>query len=231
MKQILEQTQLILNLIVPLIMIGFVRCLTFKYLVKQNLFLISFQPLFAILVIKFYIEVAYESKRQLGFIFASSTLLENWWYRLLVYLSIMPVIILFLANHFSKKSISERAEKYELVGENLVSYVMTYIVPLTTLSIKSNLSNVIANIILFIVIMILYVRLNLTYLNPVLIFFGFSIYKIYTVQSNGEKYDQEEIKYIISKKSEDKFDSLFIGQKPTFKVHELGASFLIDCEN
>lgn len=204
---------------------------TFKYLIKQNLFLISFQPLFIILAVKFFVEIGYDGKSKLDFFSILNILFTKsnyWWYYILIYLAIIPVIILFLRNFFTKNKSNERAKKFTTIRENIVSYFMTYIVPLTTLSVHSKLSNVIVNIILFIVVMVLYIRLDLTYLNPILIFFGFNIYKIYTVQPNGKNYKEERVKYIISKKNEDKFGRLFKNEKPVFEVHSLGGDLLME---
>lgn len=66
--------------------------------------------------------------------------------------------------------------KIERPDDTVISYMMTYIIPLLT---TDNLTNeiVIINIFLFILIGYLYIRLNLIYLNPLWSIFGYIMYK------------------------------------------------------
>ncbi|MFT8706163.1 MAG: hypothetical protein ABF777_03040, partial [Liquorilactobacillus satsumensis] len=133
---------------------------TFRLITKINLFVISFQPLFLILAIKFIFEKIENGKGKpmnFGSVWNSfCVLLSNNWYIALLYFSIMPIIVFILVCVSTKKHKPLRVKKYEKLGENLVSYVMTYIVPLTTLSVGSKFSDFLGNVILFLIIMILY---------------------------------------------------------------------------
>ncbi|MBN7275521.1 hypothetical protein GNF18_10250 [Ligilactobacillus pobuzihii] len=210
-----------------LVLVCFVtHCLVFKRLVKVNLFLISFQPLFFILFVKFVIEVIENSKKLnfnlAGFCNAFVQLFSNYWYIVLTYFAIAPIFVFCVVNHFSRHERQERAIKYEPLGENVVSYVMTYIVPLTTLTVQSKFSNFIGNIILFIIIMILYIRLDLTYLNPVLILCGYKIYKVYTTNLEGQSYKEDRIRYVLSKKNSDEFERQFKKEATFLTLCSLG---------
>lgn len=223
-----------------IVIVFLVQLLTFKCFAKLNMFLISFQPLFIILIFKFVIEKAelISNKNKLGFLKALnvsfSSLLNNNIFCLLLYISIIPILLLIFINCISKDVNYYNIKDFEVVSENIVSYVMTYIVPLTTLTVQSKLSDIVVNIILFLIIMILYVRLDLTYLNPVLLLFGYNIYKVYLVQMNGKNYlnnNDNDNMYSITRKSTSKLEEkLKNNSKCKFKVHSLGRNLLIDCQ-
>jgi hypothetical protein len=59
--------------------------------------------------------------------------------------------------------------------DTIISYIATYLLPLTTLD-NGNIRLIIANVGLFLVIGFLYVKLNLIYLNPTFLFFGYVPY-------------------------------------------------------
>ncbi|EKK0903688.1 hypothetical protein EB05_02128 [Enterococcus faecium] len=61
-------------------------------------------------------------------------------------------------------------------GDNVISYIMTYLTPMLSLELK-NESTLVINLSLFILIGILYVKNNLVYLNPMLSLFGYYIYE------------------------------------------------------
>lgn len=149
--------------------------------IKLQLFIISFQPLFFILAVKFLIYNVKSGKEDflLKCINSFWVLKDNLLYFIIVFLSFVPIIVFWVKYKKSKSFVTVTPYKYEKLGENLVSYVMTYIVPLTTLSKSSTISDYIGNIILFIIIMCLYIRLNLMYINPVLILFSYNIYKVF----------------------------------------------------
>ena len=79
------------------------------------------------------------------------------------------------------------------MGDNIVSYVMTYIVPLTSLSYSSSASEYTSNVLLFILIMVLYIRLDLVYLNPVLIILGWNTYHV--IETNSDSFLLTKAKY------------------------------------
>ncbi|MCP9312301.1 hypothetical protein KBX31_03170 [Liquorilactobacillus satsumensis] len=70
---------------------------TFRLITKINLFVISFQPLFLILAIKFIFEKIENGKGKpmnFGSVWNSfCVLLSNNWYIALLYFSIMPIIV------------------------------------------------------------------------------------------------------------------------------------------
>ncbi|WP_288531552.1 hypothetical protein [uncultured Secundilactobacillus sp.] len=58
-------------------------------------------------------------------------------------------------------------------GDSLINYIMAYIVPLSSFKIDQFFPSMVVNIILFVIIGILYIRLNLLYLNPLLALLGY----------------------------------------------------------
>lgn len=68
-------------------------------------------------------------------------------------------------------------ENIERPDDTIISYIMTYIIPIVTVN---NISKyeIIVNILLFILIGYLYIRLNLLYLNPLWSMFGYIPYRI-----------------------------------------------------
>ena len=68
-------------------------------------------------------------------------------------------------------------ENIERPDDTIISYIMTYIIPIVTVN---NISKyeIIVNILLFILIGYLYIRLNLLYLNPLWSMLGYIPYRI-----------------------------------------------------
>lgn len=198
--------------------------------IKLQLFIISFQPLFFILAVKFLIYNVKSGKEDflLKCINSFWVLKDNLLYFIIVFLSFVPIIVFWVKYKKSKSFVTVTPYKYEKLGENLVSYVMTYIVPLTTLSKSSTISDYIGNIILFIIIMCLYIRLNLMYINPVLILFSYNIYKVFLCSPDGTRSKQEEIGFLITKKSDIKMDNLLKSENPILNVKILASDLFFE---
>lgn len=64
----------------------------------------------------------------------------------------------------------------ENTGDTMISYMMTYIVPILSIDI-SDTKTLIVNLILYILIGFMYIKLSLIYLNPLWLFCGYYIYK------------------------------------------------------
>ena len=94
---------------------------------------------------------------------------------------------------------------------------MTYIVPLTSLSYSSQLSEYVSNISLFILIMILYIRLDLVYLNPVLML----RWNIFRAVLDGEN------RFVITKLTYAQFDSKAKNEKTKYDFQKLSNSLYL----
>lgn len=85
---------------------------------------------------------------------------------------------------------TRKVKSVSRISDGIVSYVMTYIVPLTSLSCSSYLPEYVSNVLLFVLIMILYIGMDLVYLNPVLILFKWNIFQIET---------DDTVKYVLTR--------------------------------
>ncbi len=91
---------------------------------------------------------------------------------LLIIFSVLFVIMLLLHKPAAHSIIvSEIAPS----RDTIISYIVTYILPLVSLDINS-ISSLAANIFIFLLIGLLYVRLDLIYLNPIMAVFGYVPY-------------------------------------------------------
>jgi hypothetical protein len=62
-------------------------------------------------------------------------------------------------------------------NEQAVAYLMTYIIPFITIG-DSNVKEVLATVIVLIIIAIIYIKLDLIYVNPIVLILGYYIYEI-----------------------------------------------------
>lgn len=95
---------------------------------------------------------------------------------LLVLLVISFAVVMLL---LSTKAASHNiiAKHIEPTRDTTISYIATYIVPMTSLiDYGLNINALVANAGLFALIAILYVKLNLVYLNPLMVLFGYVPY-------------------------------------------------------
>lgn len=100
---------------------------------------------------------------------------------LIFFLAILLCIILSLVSFLLLKSdgVTKRLKikTIERPDDTIISYMMTYIIPILT-TVMSDNGAIIVNIILFLLIGYLYVRLNLLYLNPLWSMCGYLAYKV-----------------------------------------------------
>lgn len=178
---------------------------------KVSLFLVSFTPLFFILTFKLFLNYRLKNDEIHGNMFKIFIeLARQYWHHsvnsefwlIVLCLAIVPIIVFFtklvITIWFKSQIVFETIKEPQLIGDGLVSYVMTYIVPLTSLSYSASISEYVSNILLFLLIMIIYVRMDLVYLNPILILFCFNIFK---ASSNGQE------KYILTRDTFSEFTS------------------------
>ena len=89
-----------------------------------------------------------------------------------IIISFASVLLLSLSSATKKMRITE----LERPDDTIISYMMTYIIPILTTNMSDNQA-VLVNVILFLLIGYLYIRLNLLYLNPLWSMFGYLSYK------------------------------------------------------
>lgn len=147
------------------------------YFPKLDLFLVSFLPLFIILIIKSSLEYQCLWRN----IFNLS--LKHFFWLVITMLMIIPLMAMLFKFFYMKlitkdRRITKCITRISDVDDSIVSYIVTYIIPLTSLSYNSPMSDYIANILLFSVVMVIYIRMDLLYLNPIFILFGLNVYKV-----------------------------------------------------
>lgn len=96
----------------------------------------------------------------------------------LITLIILTLISIFTCIDLKKTKGNEnyKFNSIENTGDTMISYMMTYIVPILSIDI-SNGKTLIVNLILYIMVGFMYIKLGLIYLNPLLLIFGYYIYK------------------------------------------------------
>lgn len=137
-----------------------------SYIVKSGLFLSSYFPLYIILLLK-----------NTKFVIQCSA-----WDRKLCYFLIIDILLILLSVCFvicvSKggKSNSFLVEKLERPSDDAINYIFAYIAPIISFNLD-NTDSIIVNIGLFTLIWYMYIKLDLLYINPLLLIFGFISYK------------------------------------------------------
>lgn len=91
---------------------------------------------------------------------------------LLLVVSIISIVLLKLGRGSKEKSI----DNIENPDDAVLSYIMTYMIPIISNG-NNSTEIIIVNILLFLLIGYIYLRLNLIFLNPLWALFGYMIYK------------------------------------------------------
>lgn len=139
----------------------------FNITIKLIMFISSYFPLYIMLVILYAKKIITEfyKKNTIWIIFSIVLLI-------LVIISLTSVILLKVGTGNKKKIIND----LERPDDTVLSYIMTYIIPLIANE-DSSAEVYIVNVLLFILIGYIYLRLNLIYLNPLWAMFGHIVYR------------------------------------------------------
>lgn len=140
----------------------------FSTLVKWMIFLTSYIPLFILIIIKDFKDLTINSLKitfQGNKLFILALLI-------LSTISSLITIILFKAEKCKSLEIKE----IEKADESILEYFITYLIPLLEIELGNEVS-ILINIIIFIIIGVYQVKGNKLYLNIILIFLGYSIYR------------------------------------------------------
>lgn len=142
----------------------------YRCLIKVLWFISSYLPLYILLLI---LHPIYLSKIQGDDGLNYSAILFIFILVTGIILSIL-FIILFLTSTDGNTLLCNKIERPD---DKVISYIFTYITPIISVDI-SRFSTIIANVLLFLMVLFLYIRLDLFYINPVLIFIGYIPYKV-----------------------------------------------------
>lgn len=139
-----------------------------RIIVKCIMFISSYFPLYIMLLILHYEKY--------------DTLEEIMRIKVVVFCSVMMICIIIsiisvIMIKFSVSGKRLRMSEIERPDDTVISYMMTYIIPVVTTNLLDK-GEIMVNIILFLLIGYLYIRLNLLYLNPLWSLFGYLSYRI-----------------------------------------------------
>lgn len=148
---------------------------------KWKLFLSSYLPLYILIIVKDYKFFENMIINVFDFftgndVIPSSVGLYQWCFfvgvLILVWISVYTILwFVFVPSNKRYTVVGE----FEKSGDSIISYIVTYVVPLLSMEIK-NANSVLTNLILFALIGVLYVSQDLIYLNPILALLGYNFY-------------------------------------------------------
>lgn len=137
------------------------------YIRKLSFFLSSYSPLFIIIFIsnwnRFNIKWPLHIHHFCIFI-------------CLIFLFLLPNIVVFsiyIEAGNSSQNLGNSESISKIKDDKVINYLMAYVIPLSALNIDNFMESILPNIIIFIIIGIIYMRMDLIYLNPFLCLFGF----------------------------------------------------------
>ncbi|MEN2666020.1 hypothetical protein [Listeria aquatica] len=130
---------------------------------KISMFISSYSPLYLFILILNWSQVSKNPLLQ-KYVLAGIIILLTW--------SMLTVLVV-LSNKGNENIDLEGAS---LKSDEIISYIVTYVVPLITIDIN-DFRIVLVNILLFIVIGVGYIHQNLIYLNPSMLIFKYRIYE------------------------------------------------------
>ncbi len=136
-----------------------------NFMRKSMMFILSFFPLYILIIIMNFqaLKDAFFMGDYLSFIII-----------LAFFLISVTTLIIFMKLP-AMNSIDYRSIRVPKDG--VISYIFTYIIPLVSADINKP-ETIVANLFLFFLVWLLYVRLNLFYLNPILVLFGYISYEV-----------------------------------------------------
>ena len=140
-----------------------------RIFVKCILFISSYFPLYIfLLILNIDMYNSIEKLKQIPVkIFLISILI-------FIVISIISLMSIIISKNGTKKLLIENIERPD---DTIISYIMTYIIPILTVN-NIDKYEIVVNILLFILIGYLYIRLNLLYLNPLWSMFGYISYRV-----------------------------------------------------
>jgi hypothetical protein len=156
-----------------------------NFISRFILFLFAYVPIYFILALKSFNEnVLYTNNRFNSFYH----IIKN--NRTSISLILLVIILMLFFYIYSKISLKAQGNpKFEIKeistqNKEYITYLGTYILPFIALETKT-LYDIAAYIVLFITMGLIYVRTNLIYTNPMLLFFGYDLFEI--IDNNNNK--------------------------------------------
>lgn len=140
---------------------------------RLKMFISSYFPLYAILLILYSntFNNIQKIKQILSFKDATISIF-------IIILTVLCIISIITCIDLKRTEGNEnhRFNSIENTGDTMISYMMTYIVPILSIDLVDN-KTLIVNLILYVLIGFMYIKLSLIYLNPLWLFCGYYVYK------------------------------------------------------
>ncbi|PLR78335.1 hypothetical protein CU633_05870 [Bacillus sp. V3-13] len=138
---------------------------------KWLLFISSYAPLYLLLALNNYKfdKTIIENYKE-----AISTTHKMTFWIVIISLFIISLITVYVLKHISLNQ-RRKFQGLKPINDSILSYIITYVVPLTVIDIDS-VNSMVVNLVLFMIVGIIYVNNDLLYLNILLIFIGFRVY-------------------------------------------------------
>ncbi|SET34045.1 hypothetical protein SAMN04487821_11052 [Enterococcus malodoratus] len=148
---------------------------------KWRLFLSSYLPLYILIIVKDY-QFFWNMFCKMNAIFDKSQAnivkfdIYHWSFFIgVIALLTVAIITIFWFILVPSNQRYEIIGEFEKSGDSVISYIVTYVIPLLSMDIDDP-NSVLINLLLFIFIGVLYVAQDLVYLNPILALLGYSFY-------------------------------------------------------
>lgn len=135
---------------------------------KWLMFISSYLPLYVLVII-----INFPQITTLRFI--TSPVSTYLFLLIILFFMLISIVVLFYIL-FKKTNRTTPVGYYKKLDDNLISYIMTYLIPLLSIDIY-NIYSITVNIILFLMIGLIYTKNDLVYLNPLFSLVGFYVYK------------------------------------------------------
>lgn len=126
----------------------------------------------------------------------------EWFFWLMIILIVISIVTMTMFLGIFKANRVGKLEECEIVRGEVLSYFVTYVVPLTTEIAEKDVF--IVNVLLFVIIGIIYVRNELLHLNPLIILLGYKQYssgkgivltRLNQIELNQLKRNNEDVVY------------------------------------
>lgn len=164
-----------------------------KYIVQASMFICSYFPLYVLLLVANYKYI---------FLLQAKQKIDLQYWLIVIVLTLFILISVLVTGICLSAKPNERNLKITNVTrptDTIISYVATYILPMTTIEFGENFANLFMNILFFFFIGILYTKLGLIYMNPLFVLCNYKPYdargKIIFSDLPYEKLSQESISW------------------------------------
>lgn len=144
-----------------------------EFIKLSCLFISSYFPLYIFIVV-----IKYESI--LNSFFVEDSYLSKLLFFILVFLIIISIFVACVIKFTNINSNLRRITSVERDSDSIISYIFTYIIPIMSAFNDTSVSYsfILVNLLLFLMVWYLYIKLSILYLNPLLAAIGYIPYRV-----------------------------------------------------